>query len=694
MTKVRRATTAGSEKKDKKQLKTYGSKSCQDIFDFQGSSDGEQDVSFKKRLESSVRLRDKEQPHLGGQSKNGACDIADDERLRNYEAELHGNATMVNSHLSSENRHGETSPVALLHRSMLPPTLPPTVSMHAQQPDSSTISTVPFSTPAQSTPMEDSESFQFPTSDDRMPTPTVSSKSHSDAEKLLNSSHSHAKSKKRTIEQINVPSQSNENLGDLESIDTPPRSKRARIEHDPDIMPSPKEYQDVEKNIIQQEQHHALASKVDTLVDSMPFAADRTAITKTLDDCGGNIDLAASRLLDAEEQWVGRDELSFSASSAVGSVETRSSRPDRKKRQEDRLHIDELGSDDVDVGLPKEQYQPRPSRSRSGQVEGDNLVVPVDFSKRPEALVKSKKSKRRKTTALAKATPKYEEDEEEVVPLFSVPNPKSIESESKPTPDHVKPAEIQIPGFAFDAQCNQEAALAASQPPPKKQKGRPHKKPIEFSEEVREEHPLIDNGDEDTIAKRVEEPRTNEPSVPKKQRGRPQTKAAEPLEEPPTEHAPVHNKDEYPDGDPADEDQGPKDPTPAPTAKKQRGRPKKKATNKTQEDIQSDLDDEHEELPLSPRKSHKRKNSATAESTLINADDDETPLTQQNAPTAPLTEKANTTNPLPAPQPPATPPAQKKGPDKHSPLQSGKVRYRVGLSKKARIAPLLRVVPK
>ena len=35
-----------------------------------------------------------------------------------------------------------------------------------------------------------------------------------------------------------------------------------------------------------------------------------------------------------------------------------------------------------------------------------------------------------------------------------------------------------------------------------------------------------------------------------------------------------------------------------------------------------------------------------------------------------------------------------KGPDKHSPISSGKVAYRVGLSKRARIAPLLRIMRK
>ncbi|KAI4174367.1 MAG: hypothetical protein LQ343_002301 [Gyalolechia ehrenbergii] len=61
--------------------------------------------------------------------------------------------------------------------------------------------------------------------------------------------------------------------------------------------------------------------------------------------------------------------------------------------------VDELGSDDLVSNLPKEIYQPRPSRSRSA-LTADELVIPEDYSIRPEALAKSKRtSKRRKTTA-------------------------------------------------------------------------------------------------------------------------------------------------------------------------------------------------------------------------------------------------------------------------------------------------------
>jgi hypothetical protein len=50
---------------------------------------------------------------------------------------------------------------------------------------------------------------------------------------------------------------------------------------------------------------------------------------------------------------------------------------------------------------------------------------------------------------------------------------------------------------------------------------------------------------------------------------------------------------------------------------------------------------------------------------------------------------ARTTTPVQTPRK-----APQKGPDKHSPLNSGKVPYRVGLSKRAKIEPLLRILKK
>lgn len=77
---------------------------------------------------------------------------------------------------------------------------------------------------------------------------------------------------------------------------------------------------------------------------------------------------------------------------------------------------------------------------------------------------------------------------------------------------------------------------------------------------------------------------------------------------------------------------------------------------------------------------------------LQETDSNKQPL-QETASTPPT--KASATNVTGIPPPTQTPTKDsKKGPDQHSPLQSGKVPYRVGLSKKTRIAPLLKMIRK
>ena len=66
-----------------------------------------------------------------------------------------------------------------------------------------------------------------------------------------------------------------------------------------------------------------------------------------------------------------------------------------KRKLSDSYRLIDFGSDDAAVGLPAEQYQPRPSRSRASHTV-DDLVMSIDYSKRPEAVLK--KAKRRKTT--------------------------------------------------------------------------------------------------------------------------------------------------------------------------------------------------------------------------------------------------------------------------------------------------------
>ncbi|KAL9029706.1 MAG: hypothetical protein Q9196_002084 [Gyalolechia fulgens] len=159
---------------------------------------------------------------------------------------------------------------------------------------------------------------------------------------------------------------------------------------------------------------------------------------------------------------------------------TRSPRSKRKqaKPRESELksasvsvcHVDELGSDDLVPHLPKENYQPRPSRSRSA-LTADEVIIPEDFSKRPEALAKSKKTpKRRKTTAFEEASEAVEppamqqqdpgiqahakrvlasvsESREESSPQLSLPRKKSRGRPKKDALPEEQPTAPSIPGI-------------------------------------------------------------------------------------------------------------------------------------------------------------------------------------------------------------------------------------------------------
>jgi hypothetical protein len=73
------------------------------------------------------------------------------------------------------------------------------------------------------------------------------------------------------------------------------------------------------------------------------------------------------------------------------STSTQTSTRNRKRKAEENDDSDPLNSDDKAVGLPKERYQPRPSRRRATQI----VEEPIDYSVRPE---KAAKTKRTKTT--------------------------------------------------------------------------------------------------------------------------------------------------------------------------------------------------------------------------------------------------------------------------------------------------------
>lgn len=297
----------------------------------------------------------------------------------------------------------------------------------------------------------------------------------------------------------------------------------------------------------------------------------------------------------------------------------------KKRKAKD---VDELGSDDVAIGLPKEEYKPRPSRSR-GNTNLDGLLESLDFSKRPEAQIKAK-NKRRKT---------HESD----VPKFT--DEAALIQADKPTGEEAN-----------------EQAVGTTNPVPD-----PPEAAIVHEEDV------IEIVDDDT------------PSLPKPvtlKRKRLTDDMAEHDANASTAHPQTDNK--------AAPSATPKQPAPKP-----RGRPRKKTEEKAPAiAIISDLppqtpDPAHP--PVTIQHPSPGPTTALAEtSPNLNPNTHTTPSDarihrpstpppQHTAPlTLPTTPSQNPTDPL------------RTGPQKHSPLNSGRVPYRVGLSRRARIEPLLR----
>ncbi len=307
-----------------------------------------------------------------------------------------------------------------------------------------------------------------------------------------------------------------------------------------------------------------------------------------------------------------------------------------RKRKNDNIPADEPGSDDIDIGLPKDQYQPRPSRSRSGR-GAEEVIVPVDFSKRPEAAVKKKsRAKRSKTTAFHELLAKTEVDEEEDTIDYK-PTMKAMEK--IPTREFGKFEEAHSTKQRAENEVDED-----TQPDPK---------PVTKSAEK------------------------------KKQRGRPKKGVTEA----PESKIPrgIDSNETQLDIDSEDVQH------PASTRKAKTGTKAKQAPLPISEELVRDSDDELCDVDNIISNSSKILRETQGSGT--------TPSLVEKATTSASPTKIAAVAPAIAMEtPPQTPrkadtPAQ-KGPDKHSPISSGKVAYRVGLSKRARIAPLLRIVRK
>ncbi|KAG8527670.1 uncharacterized protein KY384_007823 [Bacidia gigantensis] len=305
-------------------------------------------------------------------------------------------------------------------------------------------------------------------------------------------------------------------------------------------------------------------------------------------------------------------------SSELKFKEQRKSSKERKRKRELVNDADELGSDDVHVGFPKEQYQPRPSRSRGGQ-ENEELMIPTDFSKRPEASAKSKsKSRRSKSAVSTELIPKDpdEDKDEESAPRDPNVEVPAFDQEN----DHLDvlegPDDTDATAFTDSSKTSRQGPKA------NKKRGRPKKAPdcIAIEHEPPNSIVLEKTAEAVTQVEQAEKPT---------KRGRPSKKSK----------ATVDKVAE---------------PEKAEQVHAEKPRPNETAPEETSH---------HSPTPHSVEKS-------PSENTK--------PLTKTSPPETPA--KASRVSP--------------QGPDKHSPINTDQKVYRVGLSKRARIEPLLRIVRK
>ena len=333
------------------------------------------------------------------------------------------------------------------------------------------------------------------------------------------------------------------------------------------------------------------------------------------------------------------------------------SRIKRKRQESDQTN--ETGSEEELAGLPEEHYHPRPSRFRATGA-ADGLVSGVDFSKRPESAVKAKnKIKRRKTTGGAVI---IHVDENEP----SNANTPDSKIELAETRNDVTMGSLppEIDGKQ-EASYEEPELCSIKADPPKRKRGRPKKSALEESSLKMEvnshESASLADGDSavhDSVEKPLVSKNLERVSKEKKR----------------------HKRQVADDDEREDHDYESSNEFSASDVDSDVHRPIRKKASK------------NPTRPLQPSSKSNLPTPPTSISIEIPVTKDQPPITHALARDTPSL-------PTPAPTlPPETPQKQikksDKGPDKHSPLNSGRVSYRVGLSRRARIEPLLKIVRK
>lgn len=601
--KSKRARTATETSRTKSKpdnpVRPNFSQPDRDIFEFRGSSDGEVEL-----VSHGHTIQKFSQGKAEGR-KSRKKDIKERKHVSAV-----GSATSGTD--MNEDMTQSMSKEILSDSSMPPPTAKVVSEAQTQRSEISTIPTIANSTPAKPNSQDDARtelnsigglaSVPMTSSDDRMPTPTISSHSKTKGSKASNNELS-AISSNEQVPPVNVTFTS-----DLDRSQEP--SSSASI-----ISPS--------RVITVHKTADIPASTEDLHVtcndeDSKPQPGFHTSGTA----------MPIVFLPEPSHRTDDHDELSISLQPTESSQPVQIAKVRKRKTTDEELDAGP-GSDYVTIGLPKENYQPRPSRSRSGNT-GEELIVPADYSKRPEAVAKSerKRDKRRKTTAFQELVLKEDMDEDD-------------------DPEVLK---VKISGL-------QEL------------------KPFKGSDvgEAKKEEAVEDLQDHTQI----EDSATKKPAQAKKQRGRPKKATQE------SGDREIALGDLEAEHDEVQAEQ----PLASSTAKATSKRGRKSKVSLAIVDEESEDDQAGPKIGESAQmpESECRVLEETTGNCMANQ------AGKQGVVRSSPKERASC---LPPETPHKSSAQSAKGPDKHSPISSGKVGYRVGLSKRARIAPLLRIVRK
>jgi hypothetical protein len=369
--------------------------------------------------------------------------------------------------------------------------------------------------------------------------------------------------------------------------------------------------------------------------------------------------------------------------------------------------------DDVlPIDLPQEQYKPRPSRSRSQKVNTDELV---DYSVRPEKVAKVK---RRKTTTAAAATRSTATAELLSTPQkvkqicdmgftptstsralsqlngdvsrtidWLISNGMDEDELAQPAPPRRRPIS-KVPGTDRTKAAGEDQGVETSKTEeitapeePNPASHTPIKSPFMSTTDINSETIIVQpNGDQ------AKSPKVQVVIPSKSPMSKPTQHIAEPAK--PSNKKPKRRKttSDVPDGEVTLV-------TEVTTEKKKRGRPKKPKTAPLSAETVA-----VEEETLQGQGNEAQEVVQTTEPEAMNAaislqaEGQTSENVQKQAHASPV-ESANPT-PLVNARTPEESSKPSPKPSSHSPAVKGKTPYRVGLSKRARIAPLLRIVKK